>query len=123
MATTLPEITIVGNPGSTPVTVADWYAEGFTAGWREPNVTPGAPAPLNQETLSAFFAGVTAGSNSRRGIEAADPGDDSGPAAEPDIGGPLFEEVDREYREAFAKFLEHDDPHNEVELPEIEFAR
>jgi hypothetical protein len=123
MAVTLPEITIVGNPNSVPVSIGDWFAEGFKAGWGDPDVTPEAPAPLDQEALDAFFEGVGAGSRARRNIETSI-SDDSGPGVEPDIGGQIFEEVDREYREAFKKFLEpheEDEPH-EIGPPEIEFA-
>jgi hypothetical protein len=115
MTVTLPEVTIVGDPNSVPVTVADWYAQGFTVGWKDPGVKPEPPAPLNEETLSSYFAGVSAGSQARKDIE-DEIDDDNGPAVEPDIGGPLFEEVDRKYRETFLKFLEHEDPHSEEEM-------
>jgi hypothetical protein len=120
MAVTLPEITIVGRSNSVPVTAADWFAEGFSKGWSEPDAKHEPPAPLNEETLAAYNEGMTAGSNARRGIEVST--ENQGPGIEPDIGGEIFEEVERRYREAWDEFLRHEDPHNEVELPEIEFG-
>jgi hypothetical protein len=121
MAITLPEITIVGRSSSVPVTAADWFAEGFSKGWSEPDAKHEPPAPLNKDTLAAYYEGLTAGSNARRGIEVSI-GNNRGSGIEPDIGGEIFEEVEREYRERWERFIEHDDPHNEIELPEIEFA-
>jgi len=73
MLITLPEITIVGDPNSVPVIIADWFAEGFVVGWRDPGTKLEAPAPLNEEALAAFFDGVTSGANARRNIENSEP--------------------------------------------------
>jgi hypothetical protein len=123
MPITLPEITVVGVPGGIPITVADWFAEGFTTGWRSPDVTPEAPAPLDEEAMTAFFDGTRTGASSRRDIESQfSPSSDGLPGIEPEIGGRLFEEVQREWDEAWAEFLEHQEAHIEVEKPEIVFS-
>ena len=125
MSVTLPEITVVGRPTPFPVSVSDWFAEGFTVGWRDRAQPQEAPAPLNDEALTAFFDGGRLGAESRLEIEEMEfefDNPDGQPGAEPDLHGKVFEEVEREWNEAWSKFLEHEAPHSEDKQPEIEFA-
>jgi hypothetical protein len=121
---TLPEITIEGRAGSLPQTPEDWYCDGFMFEWNNPNAVPEAPAPLNEEYLSAYFAGVEAGKNSRKGIEDSfiAPASDAneGPAVVNDLGGEPYEKLEKEWKEAWSKFVNHrEEPH--IEPPGIEF--
>ena len=120
MPITLPEITVVGRPDPVPITVADWFAEGFTIGWRDRVGPTEPPAPLNEAALAAFFEGGRTGASSRLDVEAIFSGPpDGNPGIEPEIGGRLFEEVQREWDEAWAEFLEHEEPHTHAEQPRI----
>ncbi|MBV8253651.1 MAG: hypothetical protein JO154_13670 [Chitinophaga sp.] len=121
MSITLPEITIVGRANSTPETPSDWFCDGFMAGWNNPQLVPEAPAPLNEEYLSAYFSGVQAGKNCRNGVECIcdDPQYD-GPSVVNDLGGQPYEELEKAWKESWSEFLNHrEDPH--IEAPEIEF--
>ena len=120
MPITLPEITVVGRPDPVPITVADWFAEGFTVGWRDRVAPTEPPAPLDDAALSAYFEGGRTGVSSRLDVEAIFTGEtDGSPGIEPEIGGRLFEEVQREWDESWAEFLEHQEPHTHVDKPRI----
>jgi hypothetical protein len=112
MPITLPEITIVGDPGASPSTAGDWFAEGFMFGWNHPDTAnPEAPAPLREDLLSAYDEGARAGRNARRGIE-TDYADYDGPAVDVDPGGEPYEEAEKRWKEAWDEFLNHrEDPH------------
>ena len=120
---TLPEITIEGRADSRPQTPSDWLCEGFMFGWNHPDQEPEAPAPLNEEYLSAYMSGVKAGKDARRGIEANyAPSDEyDGPTVVNDLGGESYDELEKAWKEAWDEFLNHrEDPH--IEAPEIEIV-
>jgi hypothetical protein len=118
MPITLPEITIVGHADASPVTPTDWFCEGFMFGWNHAGENPGAPAPLNDATMAVYCQGVTAGQKSRSDTESQY----TGPTLGSDPGGELYDDVERRWKDAWAEFLKHDDPHSETDPPEIELA-
>jgi hypothetical protein len=121
MAVTLPEVQITGSGDAVPQNAADWFCQGYMFGWNQPNATPSAPAPLNEDLLAAYLQGVTAGQSGRQKAE-SDLGDYTGPVIGPDPGGgEPYEEIERRWKEAWAEFLKKEDPHTHEE-PKIEIV-
>lgn len=113
---TLPEVIVVGDPDRSPMTVADWFAEGFYVGWNLQNGTPEAPAFLNGPFLQAYLDGASAAQGKR-----ADFDQFQGPAIGPDVGGVPLEEFERGFREALEDLFREEDKHIESE-PTIEIV-
>jgi hypothetical protein len=116
---TLPEIIIIGDAAASPTTTSDWWCEGYAFGWNNPNASAERPMPINDELAAHYLMGVEAGRNAHR----LSSEEYVGPAAGPDPGGEAYEEAERRWREAWSEFLNHrEDPHIEVEPPEIQFS-
>ncbi len=99
---------------SFPTDEPGWYAAGLVYGWQHPDVTPEAPAPLDEPFLSAYFLGCQQGAQAR--TDDAPPVD--GPAIGPDPGGQSIEDFERDGREILEGLFHQHMPH--TELPEFE---
>jgi hypothetical protein len=115
---TLPEITIVGNPGAQPSTQSDWWAEGFIAGYNKPDETPERlrPLVLNDETTAIFLQGVNTGQRTAREVTAeleAELADQ--PQIGPDLGGESLQKAQERFKQAFEVVVHQHMPHTESE--------
>jgi hypothetical protein len=127
---TLPEITIVGDPEELPITVADWWAAGFVAGYNAPDIQHDRPLLINEDLATVFAEGVNAGqraANDRKAELDAELADQ--PQIGPDIGGESFEKAqedfDRLLEDLFHRHPPHTDPEHmeEGSIPTGEFNR
>jgi hypothetical protein len=113
---TLPEITIEGDPYAQPVTLADWWCEGFVAGFGSPDTTPERPLMMNDQIAFVFLAGVDVGRSSRWETDARiEEQLRDFPQIGPDLGGEAYDEVQRRYYEGWEALLHEHMPHIEVE--------
>src|SRR5262245_17973298 len=106
---TLPEITIVGDPGGRPKTEGDFWCDGYVFGWSNPKAPLERPPMLADEYAQAYLDGAVAGQ--REASDAVAQADDQTPAEGPSIGpapeGPVvsYEEAERRWREAWEEFI------------------
>ena len=120
---TLPEITIVGDPDAASVTMADWWANGFVAGYNAPSSDQDRPLMISDTLAESFAEGVVAGrqvASDRVAELEAELADQ--PSASPDDGtGESFEKAQEEYNrlleELFHTHMPHTDPEHMEEGP------
>src|SRR5579859_7858913 len=115
-AITLPEITIEGNPDALPMNASDWWADGFIKGFNAPDTVPERPLMINDELAASFFSGVQSGQQASKDIE-TEFNERFGNSQQvvPDIGGEVFDEVQRRYNEEWEAIFHQHMPHTEVE--------
>ncbi len=110
---------------TTPATANEWYLAGLIFGWEAPQCTAQAPAPLNDESLQAYFQGVQDGGVARLDFEdqKAAETDNPQPADYPTIGpvpggGVPLDDYLKDQREILEGLFHQHMPH--IELPEYE---
>lgn len=112
----LPEITIEGSRDSSPVTPSDWWCDGFTAGFNEPDASPERPMMINDELAAVYLAGVESGQNAHRNMQAEfQERFRDLPQIGPDLGGEAYDELQRRYVEEWEALFHEHMPHTEVE--------
>lgn len=113
---TLPEITIQGSADSQPVNAADWFADGFIAGFNASTVTPERPLMINDDLAGNFFQGVSVGQSAAVELasEFARKFADQ-PQVSVDVGGETLEKAQEDFREAFEGLFHQHMPHTETE--------
>jgi hypothetical protein len=119
----LPEITIEGSADSASVTAADWWANGFVAGYNAPEATLERPLMINDELAAVFFVGAASGQQAA--LEAQAEFDEQlrdQPQLGPDIRGESLEKVRRRFAEDFGSLfgLHGHMPHTEIESETLE---
>jgi hypothetical protein len=113
---TLPEITIVGDPDRPPENAADWWCNGFVAGYNSPTDTVDRPLMINDTLASVFALGVTSGQEAANAVQAEIEAE-MGPRQEltNEIKGKSLEKAEKEFRKQLEQFFEREMPHTEVE--------
>lgn len=116
---TLPEITIEGDASANPRNAADWWANGFTAGYNAPDTPSERPLMINDELAAMFLSGAESGQAAAR--ETADAMAAlvaENPSIGPDIGGQSLESVreqfDRDFGSLFHSEHAPHPPHDEA---------
>lgn len=104
----------------SPVSPTDWYMAGLVFGWEAPQCTAQAPAPLNDETLQAYFNGVQDGGTARLDFEqqksnsTGEPQPDY-PTIGPTPGGTIsLDDALKEERELLEGLFHKHMPHTDV---------
>ncbi len=125
----LPEITIEGSAESQPVTAADWWADGFVAGYNTPDAHIERPLMINDKLAASFLMGVASGQQAARDAQAElddrnqPTGGDDNPTIGPEIvGTESLEKVQERFREEFGSLfgLHGHMPHTEIENETLE---
>jgi len=113
---TLPEITIEGSPDAQPINESDWWCQGFTTGFNAPNTAAERPLMINDTLAATYLACVESGKKANQEIEADfEERIRDLPQVSPDIGGELYEDVQRRYNEEWEAVFHKHMPHTEVE--------
>ncbi|MEU4036667.1 hypothetical protein [Streptomyces collinus] len=106
---------------TAPTTTQDWYLAGAIFGWEAPQCTAQAPAPLNDETLKAYFQGVEDGGTARldyedqKAAEEDNPQPVDYPTIGPTPGGSIsLDDYLKENREILEGLFHQHMPHTEV---------
>ena len=87
-AITLPEITIEGSADSQPTNAADWWADGFVAGYNAPDRQIERPLMINDDLAASFLLGARSGRQAARDAQAEfEESIRDQPQVRPDIGG------------------------------------
>ena len=113
---TLPEITIQGDPASPSITMADWWADGFVAGYNAPDSQIERPLMINDDVAAVFFNGVSEGQQAAHDriaeIEAqfADQ-----PQITGDLHGESFAKAEERFNELLEDVVHEHMPHTEIE--------
>lgn len=120
-AVTLPEITIEGSPESQPTNAADWWANGFVAGYNAPDRQIERPLMINDDLASSFLLGATNGQQAARDAQAEfEESIRDQPQVRPDIGGESLEKVQQRFAEEFGSLFHGHMPHTEIESETLE---
>jgi hypothetical protein len=127
----LPEITIEGSAESQSITAADWWADGFVAGYNAPDAQIERPLMINDELAASFLMGAANGQQAARDAQAEleerfrnqPTGADGNPTIGPEIvGTESLEKVQERFREEFGNLfgLHGHMPHTEIENETLE---
>lgn len=120
----LPEITIEGSADSPAITAADWWANGFVAGYNAPDMQIERPLMINDELAAIFLEGAASGQQAARDIQAVlDERFRDQPSIGPEIiGAESLDEVQRQFVEDFGSLfgLHGHMPHTEIESETLE---
>jgi len=120
----LPEITIEGSADSPSITAADWWANGFVAGYNAPDAQIERPLMINDELAAIFLKGAASGQQAARDTQAAlDERFRDQPSIGPEIiGAESLDEVQKQFVEEFGSLfgLHGHMPHTEIENEALE---
>ena len=119
----LPEITIEGSADSRPSTAADWWADGFVAGYNAPDVQIERPLMITDELAATFLMGAASGQQAARDAEAEfDDRVRDQPQLVSGIRGESLVKVQRRFAEDFGSLfgMHGHMPHTEIESETLE---
>ena len=120
----LPEITIEGSADLPSITAADWWANGFVAGYNAPDVQIERPLMINDELAAIFLKGAASGQQAARDIQSVldERFRDQQSIGPEIIGAESLDEVQRQFVEEFGSLfgLHGHMPHTEIENETLE---
>jgi hypothetical protein len=119
----LPEITIEGSAESQSITAADWWADGFVAGYNAPDAQIERPLMINDELAATFLTGAASGQQAARDAQAEfDERFRDQPQLVAGIRGESLEKVQRRFIEDFGSLfgLHGHMPHTEIDSETLE---